>query len=250
MNAVYLHRTLPPLALLLSVTAGCAKPAAGFQTRAFRGADGRKARYALFVPHGYSPETPVPVILFLHGGGEAGTDGQKPTEVGLGSAIRARERTFPFLAIFPQAQEFVPAMFGSWNPGRPDGDRALAILDAVQKEFNTDPKRVYLTGISVGGYGVWQMAAESPDRWAAIVPVCGLAARARVDALKGIPCWCFHGAEDGNVPVQNSRDMVAALRENGGDPRYTEYPGVGHNSWEQAYATDELYEWLLLQAKR
>jgi predicted peptidase len=141
-------------------------------------------------------------------------------------------------------------MFGSWNPGRPDGDRALAILDAVQKEFNTDPSRVYLTGISVGGYGVWQMAAESPERWAAIVPVCGLAARARVAALKDIPCWCFHGAEDRNVPVQNSRDMVAGLRESGGDPRYTEYPGVGHNSWEQAYATDELYEWLLRQAKR
>jgi predicted peptidase len=242
-------RPLP--AILASVlAAGCARPTAGFQTRTFRGPDGQEARYTLFVPHNYTPETPVPVILFLHGGGEAGTDGRKPIEVGLGPAIRAREASFPFLVIFPQAQEFVPAMFGSWNPGRPDGDRALALLDAVQKEFRTDPRRVYLTGISVGGYGVWQLAAASLGRWAAIVPMCGRAAPTRVDALARIPCWCFHGVEDPVVPVEDSRRMVEALKKAGGTPRYTEYPGVGHNCWDQAYATDELYTWLLRQQKR
>jgi len=86
-----------------------------------------------------------------------------------------------------------------------------------------------------------------PERWAAIVPVCGLGPVTKFEAIKHIPCWCFHGADDGNVSVENSRNMIDALRKAGGSPRCTEYPGVGHNSWDKAYATDELYEWLLQQ---
>jgi predicted peptidase len=240
----------PILAVLLACVAGCARPATGFQDRVFRGPDGRASRYALFVPHAYTPERPVPVILFLHGGGEAGTDGRKPTQVGLGPAIRVREATFPFLVVFPQARDPVPSTHGSWLPGQPDGERALAILDEVRQRYQTDPQRVYLTGISVGGSGTWQMAASHPDRWAAIVPVCGIGPRARAGALKDVPCWCFHGADDGVVPVEFSRGMVAALTEAGGSPRYTEYPGVGHDSWDRAYNTDELYDWLLQQRRK
>jgi predicted peptidase len=240
---------LTALAGLLVAAAGCARPTAGFQARVYKGPDGQKAKYSLFVPHGYRPDVPAPVILFLHGAGEAGSDGQKPTQVGIGPAIRAREAAFPFLVVFPQASDRVPATFGSWLPGQPDADRALAILDEVQREFRTDPQRVYLTGISVGGNGVWHLAAAQPDRWAAIVPVCGLGPVTKADAVKTIPCWCFHGADDGNVSVQQSRNMIDALRQVGGSPRYTEYPGVGHNSWENAYGTDEVYKWLLQQAK-
>src|SRR4051794_26976130 len=96
---------------LLIAVASCAPPAGGFQTRVFRAADGVKSAYSLFVPHGYGPEHPVPVILFLHGAGEAGTDGVRPTQVGIGPAIREREATFPFLVVFPQAQDRVPATF-------------------------------------------------------------------------------------------------------------------------------------------
>src|SRR5262245_32047530 len=131
-------RPLPAaLTGLWLVAAGCARPTTGFQTRVFRGADGQKSRYSLFVPHGYRPESPTPVILFLHGAGEAGTDGQRPTQVGIGPAIRAREAAFPFLVVFPQASNREPATFGSWLPGQPDADRALAILDEVQREFRT-----------------------------------------------------------------------------------------------------------------
>jgi predicted peptidase len=238
---------VPALAVMTVGAAGCARPAPGFQARVFMGPDGQKVKYALFVPHDYTPERPVPVILFLHGGGEAGTDGQKQTAVGLGPAVRAREPSFPFLVIFPQACDREPGTFGSWLPGQPDGERALAILDAVQEEFATDRRRVYLTGISIGGFGTWQMAAAHPDRWAAIVPVCGLSPPAKAGAIKDIPCWCFHGAEDGNVAVDCSRTMIDALRTAGGSPRYTEYAGVGHNSWDRAYATDELYDWLIQQ---
>jgi predicted peptidase len=235
--------------VLLIAAAGCGGPKTGFLTRTLRTPDGQEARYTVFVPHANSSASPLPVILFLHGGGEAGTDGRRPSEVGLGPAIRAREDFFPFVVIFPQAQEFVPAMFGSWNLGRPDGNRALAILDAVQREFHTDPHRVSLTGISVGGYGVWQVASSIHVRWAAIVPVCGRATLKHVEELARIPCWCFHGADDEVVSVEESRRMVKALKAAGGSPRYTEYAGVGHNCWDKAYATDELYALLLSQRR-
>jgi predicted peptidase len=234
-------------ALVLSplTSAGCSGPRTGFLYRTFKGTDGQKVNYALFVPHDYTPERPVPVILFLHGGGEAGTDGRKPTQVGIGPAIRAREKAFPFLVVFPQAQ-----LSAIWLPGQSEGDRALAILDDVQKEYRTDPDRVYLTGISMGGFGTWQMAAKFPDRWAAIVPICGPAYPAHAEAIKPLPCWCFHGEQDKVVPVQSSREMIDALKLAGGQPRYTEYPDVGHNSWDNAYASDELYEWLMQQKRK
>ena len=244
-----LRSLLPAAAVLLAAAAGCARPTTGFQSRVFRGSDGAAVPYVLFVPHAYTPARPVPVILFLHGGGEAGTDGQKQTQVGLGPAVRAREASFPFLVVFPQARENVPATHSSWLPGQPDGDRALAILDAVRREYTTDPERVYLTGISVGGSGTWQMAARLPERWAAIVPVCGIGPRARADALAHLPCWCFHGGDDDVVPVHFSRAMIEALKQAGGSPRYTEYPGVGHDCWDRAYASEALYQWLLRQRR-
>src|SRR3954464_13941660 len=106
---------------LMACAAGCARPpGTGVQTRVFHGPDGHAAKYSLFVPHGYDPNVPTPVILFLHGAGEAGTDGVKPTTVSLGPAVRKREATFPFLVVFPQASERVPATHGSWLPGQPD----------------------------------------------------------------------------------------------------------------------------------
>jgi predicted peptidase len=237
------------LACVLATAAGCSRPTTGFQPRTFKGADGQTANYTVFVPHGYRPENPVPVIVFLHGAGEAGTDGRTTTQVGLGPGVRARETTFPFLVVFPQAQDRVPATHGSWLPGQPDADRALAILEAVQREYRTDPSRVYLTGISVGATGVWHLAAGHPDRWAAIVPVCGLGPVTKASAVNDIPCWCFHGVDDGSVSVQHSRNMVEAIRAAGGSPRFTEYAGVGHDSWDNAYGADELYEWLMQQRR-
>jgi predicted peptidase len=243
------RRLLAALVFLLVATAAtrAAAPERGFLQRTLKGADGQEAKYAVFVPHNYKPGTPVPVILFLHGAGQAGTDGLRPTRVGLGRAIRAREESFPFLAVFPQAQKRVWTLYQTWFPGHAEGDRALAILAEVQTQFTTDPKRVYLAGLSMGGFGVWQMAAKYPDRWAALVPVCGGGDPATAAAVKHIPCWCFHGDADPVVPVSLSRTMVEALRKAGGEPRYDEFPGVGHRSWDKAFATDGLYEWLLQQ---
>ncbi|HKI31799.1 MAG TPA: alpha/beta hydrolase-fold protein [Gemmataceae bacterium] len=219
----------------------------GFLNRVHKGADGKAAKYVVFVPKDYDAEgdKTYPVIVFLHGKGEC-VGGKPPVEVGIGPAIKKQQDTFPFITAFPRARR-------EWDAGTLDADRALAILDEVQKEFRTDPKRVYLTGLSLGGGGTWSLAAKYPERWAAIAPICGFInprpttedCRAIAEKIKGIPCWCFHGEADRAVLVEQSRGMMKALWAAGGHPNYTEYPGVEHNSWDQAYATPELYEWLL-----
>jgi predicted peptidase len=213
----------------------------GFLDRIHKDAAGHEAKYVIFVPHAYDGEQAFPLIFFLHGHGESGADGKKQAKVGLGSAIRKQENTFPFIVVFPQSQKY------TWKTDSEDTRRALDILAEVEKEFRVDPRRVYLTGLSMGGYGTWGLAAKYPERWAAIVPICGGGRTDSAAAIKNIPCWCFHGAADPTVPVANSRKMIAAMKEAGGAPKYTEYPGVKHNSWDKAYATKELYEWLLEQ---
>jgi predicted peptidase len=114
-----------------------------------------------------------------------------------------------------------------------------------------DPNRIYLTGLSMGGGGTWSLAVAHPEVWAAIVPICGSSyvTAADMEKIKDIPCWAFHGDADKTVKVTVTRDLVAALKKAGADVKYVEFPGVGHNSWDRAYATDELYPWLLAQSK-
>jgi predicted peptidase len=217
-----------------------AAEATGFLDRVYTDSAGNEHKYVLFVPERYH-EKPRPLILFLHGIGERGTDGRKQTAVGLGPAIQKQRHTFPFITVFPQAR------LGYWTAEIDDSQMALAILDDVEKTYRVDTKRVYLTGISLGGHGVWCLAQKDPGRWAAIVPVCGWGNPDHAERIKDIPCWCFHGARDTTVRAVTSENMIEALRSVGGSPRYTEYPDVGHGSWVRAYATPELYDWLLAQ---
>lgn len=231
---------------LLPSLARADAPAHGFLDRTIKDADGKEAKYVLFVPDEYTGDKPFPLILFLHGSGETGTDGHKQATVGLGPAVKKQEadgKHFPCFVIFPQSQN------RTWRADSKDAQRALAILAAVQKEYKIDDKRLYLTGLSMGGFGTWSLAEKYPDRWAAIVPCCGGGDPAKAKELKDIPCWVFQGDADPVVPVRRARDMVAALKAAGGDPKYTEYPGVGHDCWDKAYATPELYDWLLMQHK-
>ena len=232
------------LALSVSSLLGAENPTHGFLNRVHKDADGKEAKYVLFIPHTYKSDTPCPLIMFLHGSGETGTDGIKPSVVGLGAAVKKQEKTFPCIVIFPQSQK------RSWRAGSPDADRALAILAEVEKEYKVDPKRVYLTGLSMGGFGTWSLAIKDPNRWAAIVPICGGGNPDKAARIKDLPCWCFHGEADTAVRVGLSRTMIQALKDAGGQPKYTEYPGVGHNSWDKAYATPELYKWLLSQQRK
>jgi predicted peptidase len=208
----------------------------GFFNKEYEG-----AKYVVFVPHDHKPDTQSPVILFLHGSGSTGDDGQKQAKGGLASAIRKNEKSFAFITVFPQSQK------RSWRADSEDGKRAVAILDTVMKEYNGDPKRVYLTGLSMGGFGTWSLAAKYPERWAAIAPICGGGDVKSASKIKDLPTWNFHGDADPTVSVELSRKMIAALKAAGGNPRYTEYPGVQHNSWDRAYGTAELYTWFLEQ---
>jgi predicted peptidase len=223
-----------------------AQPKPGFHEKTHKNADGSSSPYVVFVPHEYDGKKEVPVILFLHGSGETKGGAKMPVEVGIGSHIKKHEKTFPFLTVIPQSEK------RTWSAASDDGKRAVAMLDEVMKEYKVDPKRQYLTGLSMGGFGTWSLAAEYPDRWAAIVPICG-GVRDKPDEvakkIKDIPCWCFHGGADPTVKPEKSREMIEALKKQGAEPKYTEYPGVGHNSWDKAYATEELWTWLAKQKK-
>jgi predicted peptidase len=236
--AVLVLAALPPRS-----RAAAAETAKSFQNRVHKDADGKEAKYVLFVPHDYNGDKPYPLILFLHGAGERMGGQKEPVAVGIGPAIKKSEKDFPCLVIIPQARR-------GWQAGSPDAKRALDILAEVEKEYKVDAKRVYLTGLSMGGYGTWSLAVAHPDKWAAIVPVCGGGDPKQAEKIKDIPCWCFHGDADPAVKVEKSRQMIEAIKKAGGDPKYTEYPGVGHNSWDKAYGTKELLPWLLKQHKK
>ncbi|AWM40775.1 Endo-1,4-beta-xylanase Z precursor [Gemmata obscuriglobus] len=220
------------------------KPKTGFIDKTFKNADGTTSPYVVFVPHTYDGTKEYPTVLFLHGSGETKGGKKMPVEVGLGTAIKKREKDFPFIVVIPQSEK------RTWQATSGDAKRALAMLDEVQKAYKTDPKRQYLTGLSMGGFGTWSIATTYPDRWAAIVPVCGGGNVKSAEKIKDVPTWVFHGDADTAVKVDLSREMVDAIKKAGGSPKYTEYPKVGHNSWDAAYDTDELYKWLLEQKKK
>jgi predicted peptidase len=220
------------------------KPRTGFVDKTFKNADGTASPYVVFVPRSYDGTKEYPVILFLHGAGETKGRGGEPVKVGIGPAIKKREKEFGFITVIPQSQ------FGGWQAEKAEGKRALAILDEVTKSYKTDAKRVYLTGLSMGGFGTWSLAAAHPDRWAAIAPICGGGTVKDAPKIKDIPTWVFHGDKDTAVKVEQSQKMVEALKAAGGMPKYSEYAGVDHNSWDRAYAEKEFFPWLAAQKKK
>ena len=219
--------------------------------------------YVVYVPRNFDRAKKWPVILSLHGAGERGSNGVKQTAIGVGTAIRFHAEWIPAIVVFPQVPENQ-----RWL-GEP-ADAAMEALDHAMREFNGDPDRVVLTGLSMGGYGTWHLALEHPQRFAALVPVCGgllphettsavqqspLTKSAAdpyaftAQSLRHLPIWIFHGADDPVVPVEESRRMNDALRSAGADVRYTEFPKTGHNAWDPAYGNQELWEWMLARRR-
>lgn len=213
----------------------------GFHLRTVE-ADGGPRKYVVYLPEAYDRSTKYPVILFLHGSGERGDDGVVPSQVGLGPSILAAPDRFPAIAVFPQARE-------GWGADTPDAKAALAALDAVLEDEAGDPERVVLTGLSMGGFGTWDIAAAEPRRFAAISPVCGPPRRATAADVQHLPIWTFVGDEDHPTLVQGLRKIEAALLDVGADLRVTEYRGVGHNSWDRAYSDPAWIRWVLARER-
>jgi predicted peptidase len=160
-------------------------------------------------------------------------------------AFRVRSgKPADFVALFPQSSA------GSWLPTSDDGRLLMKVLGSVKARYAIDADRVYLTGVSDGATGVWGLAREYPDQWAAIVPVGGRPDPESAFFIKHIPCWCFHGGADTTVSPAGVRRMIEALRGAGGQPRYTEYPGRGHNISLAPYADPQLFEWILSQRRQ
>lgn len=225
--------------------------------------DGATHRYQVFVPAKKAGGRHPAVVLFLHGSGERGTDNRRQVEVGLGPYVRTRAADFPAIVVFPQSPDGT-----SWTGTQ--ARVALAALDASLDEFDGDDDRIVLTGMSRGGYGVFELALMEPRMFSALVPVCGgitqppaLKERLQVESvalapdpfvaaaqkLQRLPVWAFHGAKDDVVTPDQSRHVVEALRRVGGNVRYTEFAEAGHNAWDAAYATPELWGWAFSQRR-
>ena len=252
------------LLLLLSafLARGVQSPAtAGLLAGRIEAPGGAKLPYLVYVPRDYNAARRWPLVLFLHGQGESGTDGWRQLLQGLPPALFAAPERWPAIILLPQ---------------KPDPEREwesyekalLALVDRARRTWAIDPERVILTGLSQGGHGSWVLGAHHPDLWAAVGPVCGyVAARRRDDAgripadafggtaaelakpLASKPVWAFHGAVDDVVPVAETETMIAALRAAGGAPRVTIVPEVGHGVWSRAYEDPEFAAWLFAQRR-
>ena len=243
-----MQQRLLALAIALTLNAATAQDSADMQKpKKFERTVARTlaANYLLFTPKGYDPtgDKQWPLMLFLHGAGERGTDLQKVAVHGPPKLVKARP-DFPFLVVSPQCPNNE-----TWS-----NEVLLALLDEVIATHKVDTNRVYLTGLSMGGYGSWSLALQYPERWAAVAPICGggntidalLTPRKKAAALKALPFWVFHGGKDPVVKLDESERMVQALKSAGvKEVKLTIYPEAQHDSWTETYADEKLYEWFL-----
>jgi predicted peptidase len=197
-----------------------------------------KLKYLLYLPKDYDAKESVPLMLFLHGVGERGDDLDALKKAGPPKLI-AEGQAFPCIVVSPQCPKD-----RSWETFE-----LSALLDEIVEKYKVDQDRIYVTGLSMGGFGTWALAATSPNRFAAIVPICGGGDPQSAKRIVHIPTWVFHGAKDRVVPPERSEQMVEALKRNGGNVKFTVYPEAAHDSWTASYASPELYEWLFQQKR-
>lgn len=194
-----------------------------------------ETKYLIYLPEGYESDSKQwPLVLFLHGAGERGSDIEFVKRNGPPRLVEEGQK-FPFILVSPQCPERT-----SW-----DNKLLISLLDEIESKYNVDKSRVYLTGLSMGGHATWSLAIQYPERFAAIIPVCGRGYPQDVYVLKDVPVWVFHGEKDDIVPVKDGKKMVNALENAGGFVKFTIYPEAGHDAWTETYNNPEVYEWLL-----
>ena len=224
-----------------------------FQARTHREPSGSSLPYRLFKPDKYDSKQKYPLILFLHGGAGIGNDNRHQFNGGNEvppKALTAPEvqTKHPCFILAPQCPPHDGWVFIDHTLAEPLR-LSLSILVGLQKEFSIDHDRLYVVGVSMGGGAVWDLVARYPKTFAAAVPICSAGDPNKASALVHLPIWCFHGDADPLVPVQYARQMIAAVTKAGGHPKYTEYPGVGHNSYVKAFQDPELIPWLFDQKR-
>jgi len=224
-----------------------------FEARVYRDASGGQLEYRLLKPEPYDATKKYPLVVFLHGSGERGTDNLAQLKNGVRELLGSPEARakYPCFYMVPQSPPN-----DSWGrAGYPEtgvtdaSRRVLETIEGLQKEFSIDAARLYIGGLSMGGFGTWDLISRYPDLFAAAFPICGGGVPARTPLVKDLPIWVFHGGADPTVPPKMSQDMVEALEKAGGKPKYTEYPGVGHNSWTSAFKEPQLLEWMFAQKR-
>lgn len=228
--------------------------AGAFNEKLFVNTRNERMGYLLFVPKGYDKQKKYPLVLWLHGGGTRGNDLKLllkyGDEHGIGFFARSdNQAKYPSFIVAPQCPEN-----RFW--GDPDSDQpttemrlVLEILEKVQADYSIDSSRLYTSGISLGGYGTWDIIGRRPQMFAAAVPICGGGDPSKAPLIVKTAVWAFHGDKDEAVNVSESRSMITALKKAGGKPRYTEYKGVGHNSWERAFTEKDLLPWMFTQSR-
>ncbi|MDP4282601.1 MAG: prolyl oligopeptidase family serine peptidase, partial [Bacteroidota bacterium] len=196
--------------------------------------------FLLFLPENYGKVNKKwPLIIFLHGSGERGNNLELVKKHGPPKIVE-KQPDFPFIVVSPQIAEY-----SGWS-----SIELNALLDDVIAHLSVDIDRIYLTGLSMGGFGTWSFAIDYPDRFAAIAPISGGGDSDRVCQLKNMPVWVFHGAKDNVVPIERDKEMVDALKECGGNVKFTIYPDAGHDAWTETYDNPELYKWFLSNKKK
>jgi predicted peptidase len=222
-----------------------------FEARVYR--HGGTLQYRLFKPQKYDSTQKYPLILFLHGGVGVGSDNRRQFNGGNEVPPKTltspeNQATHPCFILAPQC----PPHEGWVRIDRRLAEPlllSLAVMTSLEKEFSIDRDRLYVVGLSMGGGAVWDLVSSFPKTFAAAVPICSAGDPARAPLLIHLPIWCFHGDADPLIPVNYARDMIAALKKAGGHPKYTEYPGVGHNSYVNAFREPELLPWLFEQKR-
>jgi predicted peptidase len=194
--------------------------------------------YLLYLPKDYEEQESWPLLLFLHGAGERGDDLDLVKKHGPPKLI-AQGKDFPFIVVSPQCP-----VDRWWEPME-----LVALLDGIAKNHKVDPDRIYVTGLSMGGFGTWRLAFFAPERFAAIAPICGGGEKHWSKQIAHLPVWAFHGAKDTLIPPERSQIMIDAIKKEGGSPKLTIYPDAGHDSWTETYNNPELYVWILEQKR-
>ena len=206
-----------------------------------------------------NPQKKFPLVVFFHGAGERGNDNKKQLEVGIHILANTQNRAkYPCYILAAQCPDNLKWVNTDWtadshnfseNPSKPM-KQVIELIDILLKKYSIDPKRIYVIGLSMGGFAVWDIISRFPNKFAAAVPICGGGDEKKAKSLSKIPIWVFHGEKDKVVKTLRSRNMVTALKKAGGNPKYTEYKDVGHNCWGKTFNDDNLYKWLFLQSKK